>query len=209
MSTQINTSYNNYDPAKSTAAASTAAMTKVPENESEAIKKEAAANTAAPKDSYEKSEMLYTPDMDKVKSMKADLNKNIGAFRQMVETLFNKQGNFSNNLYEKLQSLHVDEETRLEAEQLVSDEGYWGVEQTATRILDFAKALSGGDPSKIELLKGAVNAGFDAAKKAFGGEMPEITEKTYEKVMEGFDKWEASGKASADEQEGVIDTSEN
>jgi hypothetical protein len=31
----------------------------------------------------------------------------------------------------------------------------------------------------------------------WGGELPEISGKTYDEVMKGFDEWEASGDASA------------
>ena len=55
--------------------------------------------------------------------------------------------------------------------------------------VDFAKALSGGDKSKIETLRNAFKEGFESAKEAFGGELPEISQQTYDKVMQGFDDW--------------------
>lgn len=53
----------------------------------------------------------------------------------------------------------VDEETQKQAQADIAEDGYWGVEQTSDRILDFAKALSGNDPEKADLL-------IDAFKKA-------------------------------------------
>ena len=38
----------------------------------------------------------------------------------------------------------------------------WGVDAVATRLMDMAMALSGGDPSKAELLRDAVQKGFAA-----------------------------------------------
>lgn len=52
----------------------------------------------------------------------------------------------------------VDEETQKQAQADIAEDGYWGVEQTSDRILDFAKALSGNDPEKADLL-------IDAFKK--------------------------------------------
>ena len=34
----------------------------------------------------------------------------------------------------------------------IAEDGYWGVEKTSDRILDFAKALSGGDKDKADEL---------------------------------------------------------
>ena len=67
-------------------------------------------------------------------------------------------------------------------------EDYFSPEKTAERILNFAKSISGGDPSKIELLRSAVKEGFEEAEKILG-ELSEISKKTYELVMKGFDEW--------------------
>ena len=62
------------------------------------------------------------------------------------------------------------------------------VSQTSSRILDFATALTGGDPSKIEEMRNAFKKGYAQAEKTWGGKLPEISQKTYDAVMEGFDK---------------------
>jgi len=69
---------------------------------------------------------------------------------------------------------------------------YWNVENTAKRIVDFAKSLAGGDPSKISMLKEAVEKGFAEAKKLLGGELPQISKETYDEVMRLFNEWEQS-----------------
>jgi hypothetical protein len=70
-----------------------------------------------------------------------------------------------------------------------SQEDFWSPEATAKRILDCAKRLAGGDPSKIELLRNAVIQGFQEAERILGG-LPEVCRETYRIVMEGFDAWE-------------------
>lgn len=57
----------------------------------------------------------------------------------------------------------VDEATRAQAQADIADDGYWGVDQTSDRILDFAKALSGNDPGKADLLLDAFKKGFKEA----------------------------------------------
>ncbi len=87
-------------------------------------------------------------------------------------------------------------EADIEAEKA---DDYWGVEKTAGRILDFAKALSGGDPSKIELLKNAAIKGFEEAMGVLGKDMdnmPQITKDTYDAVMKGFEEWANQSKVA-------------
>jgi len=93
--------------------------------------------------------------------------------------------------------VEITEEARAAAQKEIEEGGYFSVEETAKRILNFAVALSGGDPGKIDLLRDATMKGFAAAEKAWGGKMPEITQKTMEAVKKGFDEWAAEGSASA------------
>ncbi|MGI6404570.1 MAG: hypothetical protein ACOX0K_10280 [Oscillospiraceae bacterium] len=131
----------------------------------------------------------YKPNLDKVNAMKADLANNVSAFRMMVQGLFQKQGTLAEHSINTL--LEIDEATQAQAQQAVSEDGEWGVEQTALRIVEFAKAISGGDPSKIEALREAVKEGFAAAEKVWGDTLPEICYQTLNRVMEEFDQWAA------------------
>lgn len=149
----------------------------------------------AKEDTFVKSP-TYKPDMEKVQAMKADLQNNVSAFRMMVQGLFQKQGKTAQAANNPMQALlEIDKATQEAAQAAIADDGEWGVEQTAQRILDFAMALSGGDPAKAELLRGAVDQGFKAAEKIWGGELPEISYKTYDRIMQGFDEWVDGGKA--------------
>ncbi len=88
-------------------------------------------------------------------------------------------------------TIQVDQETIDKAKELTSENGYYGVKQTSERILDFAKAISGGDTSKADILKDAIQKGFDSAAELWGGmdKAPQITKDTYDAVMKGFDEW--------------------
>ncbi len=68
-------------------------------------------------------------------------------------------------------------------------------EDFANRIFNFAKNLANGDDSKIDLLEEAFEKGFQEAKSAFGGWLPDRCYETYDLVKEKFAEWrEASTK---------------
>ena len=72
---------------------------------------------------------------------------------------------------------------------LPADGGYWSVDETAKRLVDFAKAISGSDPSKAEDMRKAIDKGFGDATKSWGRELPEISAKTHDRVNELLDDW--------------------
>ena len=76
-----------------------------------------------------------------------------------------------------------------EAEVLVADDGYFGVEKTAERIFNFAVGVAGNDPERIDAIKEGVNNGFQQALEAFGGELPDISYDTYDAVIDKLDEW--------------------
>ena len=86
----------------------------------------------------------------------------------------------------------VDAVTKAQAQEDISENGYWGVKQTSERILDFAKALAGDDPEKLEKMRSAFEKGYKQAEKTWGGELPDISKQTFDAVMKGFD--ELTGK---------------
>jgi len=79
-----------------------------------------------------------------------------------------------------------------EAQALIADDGYFGVEQTSDRIVDFAISAFGNDPGKLEQMRDAIDKGFKGAQQAFGGALPDISQKTYAAIMEKLDTFAAS-----------------
>jgi hypothetical protein len=138
----------------------------------------------------------YKIDTKKLAQIKQEFHKNTESFRVMVRSMIEKQGGNVSEILKALANgeevtIKVDAETKQSAQEAISEDGYWGVNKTSERILEFAKTISGGDKSKIDTLIGAFKEGFEAAKEAFGGELPEISKQTYEKVLEGFEAWRA------------------
>jgi hypothetical protein len=147
----------------------------------------------------------YTVDRKKINEIKQDFNRNVASFKKMVEAMIEKQGKKVNQVLKDLADgkevdITVDSETQATAQEAISENGYFGVDQTSKRIIDYAKALSGGDKSKIDTLKSAFVEGFESAKKAFGGKLPEISQQTYDRVMQGFDDWSKENTSNMTQQ---------
>lgn len=83
----------------------------------------------------------------------------------------------------------ISQITPEEAQALISDDGYWGVEKTSDRIVAFATGIAGNDPARLGEIKEEINRGFKMAMEAFGGYLPEISHKTYDAVMKKLDEW--------------------
>lgn len=75
------------------------------------------------------------------------------------------------------------------ASELISEDGYFGVEKTSQRIVDFAINAFGNDPEKLTQMTDAIEKGFQDAADVFGGKLPEISHQTYAAVMEKLDNF--------------------
>lgn len=130
-----------------------------------------------------------------IAQMKADTESRMQQLTDIVRQTMQKQGNTlakADDIWSFLASGDlgtVDEAAVKKAQEDISEDGYWGVEKTSSRIVDFAIALSGNDTSKAEKLISAFKKGYDEATKAWGKELPDISSKTYDKVMEKFAQW--------------------
>ncbi len=94
-------------------------------------------------------------------------------------------------MYEMLRKgqVEVSPEVRAQAQEDISEDGYWGIKQTSDRLFSFAKAISGGDSSKAETLIKAMEKGFKQATKSWGDDLPEICKKTLESATEKIRRW--------------------
>lgn len=138
----------------------------------------------------------YTPDTNLVAKLKADAEARTSQLRSLVESMMTKQANTygkANDIWSFLAggNYTVDPATKAQAQADIAEDGYWGVEQTSSRIIDFATAISGGDPDKIEEMRAAFQKGFKQAGAAWGGSLPDISQRTYDAVMKKFDQMAA------------------
>lgn len=147
---------------------------------------------------YEKSDAKTSAAAAKknsaiVAQMKADTDARTNQMRQLVQQLMTKQGQTygkANDMWRFLAggNFTVDAATKAQAQADIADDGYWGVNQTSDRIIDFAKALAGDDPAKMEKMVEAFKKGYDMAAKKWGGNLPDISQRTYDAVMEKFNQ---------------------
>lgn len=152
------------------------------------------------KGSTDTSNSLYKRDDKVIEKLKAEAERRTSQLRELVEKMLLKQGkhlNKAEDIYAALRKgeVSVDEATAKQATDDISENGYWGVNQTSDRLVSFAKALTGGDPSKIEEMRSAILKGFESAKKAWGGELPSICQDTYDMTLKKLDEWSNSSKA--------------
>lgn len=144
----------------------------------------------------------YKPDTNLINKLKADADARISQMRSLVEKMMSGQANAygkANDIWSFLSkgNYTVDPATRLQAQEDIAEDGYWGVNQTSDRIIDFANALTGGDPDKIEDMRDAFEKGFKKASKTWGSSLPDISQRTYDAVMEKFDKMAEEAKKTA------------
>ena len=180
-------SYNSTSAAKEKTSAEEAKTTTTAEDTGVIYEHSTAAKTSSTK-------KTYTPDTNLVNKLKADAENRASQLRSLVEQMMGKQANTygnANDIWSFLRSgnFTVDPATKAQAQADIADDGYWGVDQTSDRILDFAKALSGNDPEKADLLLDAFKKGFKEATKSWGQDLPDISQRTYDAVVEKFNKW--------------------
>ena len=149
---------------------------------------------------------VYKQDTALVNKLKADAEARTAQLRSLVEKIMLGQGNAigtADDIWSFLRTgnFTVDAATKAQAQADIAEDGYWGVNQTSDRIVDFAKALCGGDPDKIEEMREAFKKGFKQAEETWGGELPEISQKTYDAVLEKFDAWANENESKAEEVE--------
>ena len=135
----------------------------------------------------------YKPDTNLINKLKADADARTAQLRSLVEKMMAGQANAygkANDIWNFLRegNYTVDPATKKQAQADIAEDGYWGVSQTSQRILDFATALTGGDPTKIEKMRAAFQKGYDKAQRTWGGSLPEISQQTYDAVLSGFDQ---------------------
>lgn len=129
-----------------------------------------------------------------VSKLKADAEQRTSQMRSLVEKMMTQQGSTigkADDMWSFLASgkFTVDAATKAQAQADIAEDGYWGVKQTSDRILDFAKALSGNDPSKADELLEAFKKGYQKATGSWGRQLPDISSRTYDAVVKKFDDW--------------------
>lgn len=87
--------------------------------------------------------------------------------------------------------------TSQEASNLISDNGYFGINNTANRIADFVINGAGGDAGKLRSGLEGVKNGFAQAEAMWGQALPDISQQTMNKTLDRINQalMELSGNA--------------
>ncbi len=115
--------------------------------------------------------------------------------RQLVVDTFKEQG-LSTRIAAGDTMIDLNQITPEEARELISEDGYFGIEQTSDRIFEMAISLAGNDTGRLEDIKAGIEKGFQQAAEALGGSLPDISMQTYDAVMEKLDVWAGNVEAT-------------
>lgn len=186
ISQAMTANYENSKVSKETEKKNTEAATTSQLEESVAAKFEKS-------DASEKKQVAKY-DAATIEKMKAEAEMKTAQLRTLVEKMLLKQGQKFTSLADtfdmiKEGTIEVDDETAAEAAKEVADDGYWGIEQTSERLFSFAKALAGNDPTKADSMLEALQKGYDEAAKQWGGELPELCQKTLDAAKKKLTDW--------------------
>ena len=155
----------------------------------------------------------------KAKGLSADALEKIqeqqnASFNEMIKGMVGKQTYSAESMNKAQGFLFKAGMGKLTPEQAahnVSEEGPYGVNAVASSLVDMAVALSGGDPEKFEMLRGAVEDGFKAAGVDLGlgdemSDLPQVSQDTFTEVMKRFDHYEKNGSMDGYEYKSYADS---
>ncbi|WP_175625466.1 MULTISPECIES: hypothetical protein [Oxalobacteraceae] len=128
-----------------------------------------------------------------VAAMLEESNRKVKEIINLILPLVEQQGLNLAKVVSGEQKLTTDAATIEEAQAAIAEDGEFGIKAVAERILNFAKSVIGGDPSKLEAIRAAVEKGFKEATEMLGGVLPEISQKTHKAIMAEFDRWQSDG----------------
>ncbi len=117
-----------------------------------------------------------------------DVQDQYNLLRSLVTNMLKEQG-LDFKVMNGDQEIDISTVSQEEATELISEDGYFGVDQTSDRIVDFAVGIAGGDPTRLDTIKEGVEKGFNEALEAFNGWLPDISYDTFDAVMNKLDTW--------------------
>lgn len=149
------------------------------------------------KATYSINKMSEKERADLVTKLKADQANRQSQLVSIVEQMMTKQSttfslaNGSDDMWKFLASgnFEVDAATKAQAQEDISEDGYWGVKQTSQRLFDFASALAGDDVEKMKEMQAAMEKGFKLATKAWGKDLPDISKNTLDAANQLFEDY--------------------
>lgn len=125
---------------------------------------------------------------DSSMTLQGTRNDGYDLLRGLVLNIFKEQG-IDYKIATGDAEIDLNTLTPEDAQDLIADDGYFGVDKTSQRIFDLAVGIAGDDPSRIDAIREGVDKGFQEALDAFGGWLPDISYDTYDAVLKKLDDW--------------------
>ncbi len=142
----------------------------------------------------QKSDKLQPKTLDNIDHamQHQSLNFTVVTFEFQVSLVFDDMQKANDEFQDFLEEIGyegqpLDELTKEQAKELVAEDGFFGVEQTAKRISDFVLNGAGNDEDLLRAGRSGVLQGFEEAETIWGEKLPEISYKTIEKALETID----------------------
>lgn len=154
-------------------------------------------DASAAKATYSINKMSSEERASLVSQLKADQENRQSQLASLVSNMMTKQATAYGNATDMWKFLAsgeftVDAATKAQAQEDISEDGYWGVKQTSQRLFDFAAALAGDDVNKMKEMQEAMMKGFRMATDTWGKELPQISQDTIAAANKLFDDYYAS-----------------
>jgi len=155
----------------------------------------------APVDTFTPSKFVKgAADPGKLDQLWRDTDHAMDAVRKLISSALGANDATGQGFWAlRAGNIKLSEADRAQAQQLVSEDGFFGVKQTTDRLIGFAKAMvgEGASDAQIEKMRAAVQKGFDEVARMFGGfdKLPQVTKDTHAAVMQAFDSWKSGGAA--------------
>lgn len=144
---------------------------------------------------------IYTQKLtkDETKELKEQITQNSNAYTfnsiNVQSSTLSIEDKFEKD-YQEFQSFlkeigydgkNIAELSQKDAGKLVSEDGFFGVDKTSQRIVDFVLSGANGDEEMLRAGREGIIQGFKDAEKAWGGELPDISQTTMSKSIEMLD----------------------
>lgn len=113
-----------------------------------------------------------------------ETKESVSAQNGLANLLNNKEFDASTLQYEGRSILDLSPE---EAADIVSEDGYYGVKNTAGRLSGFVIGGGGDDLDKVRAGREGIVRGFKEAEQLWGGELPQISYDTLELALQQID----------------------
>ena len=143
------------------------------------------------------TEKLSKTEASDIKSQIAQNARSMALDSVSIQGVFSNKISGSGDEYDKFQSFltnigysgkPIASLSKEEATELVSKDGFFGVDKTSQRVADFVIAGSGGNEAKMRAGREGMIKGFKDAEAMWGGKLPEISQETMKKSIEMVDK---------------------